>query len=67
MISEYEQFEYESGATTLIGSFVCNYFHKYFLWRCRRKYKRYLGFKEYQRLQKEKHDRMMEMMIKVQR
>jgi len=51
MLSENELMEYEIGSLTKIRSVVIyRLFKKYFMWKIRRKYKRYMYFKERQKL-----------------
>jgi len=63
MLTEWEFIEYEIGGTTLLGSFVYRYFTEYFMWRIKRKYKRYLGYMEYRRIEKEAEDKRRKMII----
>ena len=63
-ITEQQAIRYEVGSLTLIGRFLFKYFTKYYLWRLRCRYKRYLGYVEYEKLQKEKEDRDLLLFMK---
>lgn len=67
-ISEIEAMEYESGRCGMLMSYVYFWFPLFFIWRFKRKYKRYLGFMEYGRLTREREEKnrkeLIELMMK---
>jgi len=65
MLTEWEFIEYEIGGTTLLGSFVYRYFTKYFMWRIKRKYKRYLGYMKYNEIKKEAQRKRHQMLTEI--
>ena len=65
MISELEAIRYEVGKTTLLGSIIHDKFNRYFMWRCKRRYMRYLGFINYIEMQKERKRKEREMLTKM--
>mgnify|MGYP006910613199 CR=1 FL=1 len=61
-LTEHQVFEYESGKTTFIQSCINNWFPKYFIWKVKQRYKRYLGFVTYKNIDREKTARMQDFM-----
>jgi hypothetical protein len=52
-LTEQQVFEYEAGKVGIIQSFIINWFPKYFFWRTKLRYKRYLGFMEYKKIKRD--------------
>lgn len=60
-IQEHQAFEYEATSATLFQSLIHMWFPKYFIWKVKRRYKRYLGGMEYKKI---RFERNMDMMFK---
>jgi len=65
MLSEMEIIEYEVTSCTFVQSYIYRYFHNYFMWKCKRKFKRYLGHMEYRRLEGIRKDKLRQMLTKT--
>ena len=58
MISKEDQFLYEAGSTSLIGSFIKRFFMKSFMKSLDKKYARYEVFMDWLRIQNQKSKKL---------
>jgi hypothetical protein len=64
-INEHQALEYELGSSVILSLFPSNLVSRYFAWKTRRKYQRYLGFKALQKEVEDANQKRQEMLTKI--